>query len=105
VSAGAAVELAYEWPDLAPGKALLPLSGKVLRGCAGVFRPEGFTVLRVKVNGPQPFGLPVRAQSADVDREVVEAVAARGGAGLVDQGDGRAVVGVGAPAVLVEGLA
>ena len=62
-------------------------------------------MLRVKVNGPQPFGLPVRAQSADVDREVVEAVAARGGSGLVDQRDSHAVIGIDAPAVLVEGLA
>jgi hypothetical protein len=62
-------------------------------------------VLRVKVNGPQPFGLPVRAQSADVDREVVDAVAARGGSGLVDQRDSHAVVGIDALAVLVEGLA
>jgi hypothetical protein len=72
VSAGAAVEQVYERPDLAPGKAPHPLSGKVLRRRAGVFRPEGFTVLRVKVNGPQPFGLPVRAQAADIDCEVVE---------------------------------
>lgn len=62
-------------------------------------------MLRVKVNGPQPFGLPVRAQSADVDREVVEAVAARGGSGLVDQRDSHAVIGIDAPAVLVDGLA
>ena len=62
-------------------------------------------MLGVKVNGPEPFGLPIWAQAVDVDREVVEAVAAWGGTGLVDQGDGHAVVGVDAPAVLVEGLA
>jgi hypothetical protein len=33
-------------------------------------------VLGVKVNGPQPLGLPIWAQAVDVDREVVEAVAA-----------------------------
>jgi hypothetical protein len=51
-------------------------------------------VLAVEVNGPQPFGLPIWAQAVDVNREVVEAVAARGGCGLVDQGDDHAVVGV-----------
>jgi hypothetical protein len=30
-------------------------------------------VLAVEVNGPQPFGLPIRAQAVDVNREVVEA--------------------------------
>ena len=87
------------------GKAPLRLLGEVFRGCAGVVRPEGFAVLGVEVNGPQPFGLPVWAQSVDVDGEVVEAVAAWGGSGFVDEGDGHAVVGVGAPAVLVEGVA
>jgi hypothetical protein len=78
---------------------------KSFEGVPGFFAPEGLAVLGVEVNGPQPFGLPVRAQAADVDREVVETVAARGGIGLVDQRDGHAVVGVDAPAVLAEGVA
>jgi hypothetical protein len=41
----------------------------------------------------------VRAEPADVDREVIEPVAARRGSGLVDQGDGHPVIGVDAPAV------
>jgi hypothetical protein len=37
---------------------------RVLRGCSWVFLPEGFAVLGVEVNGPQPFGRPVRPQTA-----------------------------------------
>jgi hypothetical protein len=43
-------------------------------------------VLGVEVNTPDPVDLPVRAEAVDVDREVVEPVAARGGPGLMDQG-------------------
>ena len=73
-------------------------------GCCWVFLPEGFAVLGVEVNGPQPFGRPVRAQTADVHGEVIELVAARRRPGFVDQRDGYAVVGIHAPAVLVEGV-
>jgi hypothetical protein len=57
------------------------------------FLPEGFAVLGVEVDGPQPFGRPVRSQTADVDGEVIELVAARRCPGLLDQGDGYAVTG------------
>lgn len=68
--------------------------GKVFRRRARIFLPEDFTMLGVEVNSPHPVGLPVRAQAADVDREVVESIAARGGSGFLDQGDGHPVIGV-----------
>ena len=60
-------------------------------------------MLGVEVNGPQPFGRPVRPQTADVHGEVIEPVAARRRPGLVDQADGHAVIGVDATAVLMKG--
>jgi hypothetical protein len=60
-------------------------------------------VLGVEVNGPDPVHLPVRAKTADVHREIIEPVATGRLSGLVDQGDGHAVIGVDATAVLVKG--
>jgi hypothetical protein len=70
-----------------------------------VFLPEGFTVLSIEVNGPDPVRLPVRAKTEGVYREVVKPVATGRRSGLVDQADGHAVIGVDAMAVLVKGVA
>jgi len=61
-------------------------------------------VLGVEVNGPDPVHLPVRTTTADVHRAVIEPIATGRLSGLMDQGDGDAVIGVDATAVLVEGV-
>ena len=62
-------------------------------------------MLGVEVNGPDPVRMPVRAKTEGVYREVVELVAAGRCSGLVDEADGRAVIGVDTTAVLVKGAA
>ena len=60
-------------------------------------------MLGVEVNSPDPVRLPVRAKTEGIYRQVVEPVAAGRCSGFVDQADGRAVIGIDAAAVLVEG--
>ena len=60
-------------------------------------------MLGVEVDGPGPVYLPVRTKTEGVYRVVVELVAVGRCCGLVDQADDRALVGVDATAVLVEG--
>ena len=74
-----------------------------MRVCRG-FPPEGFTVLGIEINRPDPVHLPVRAEAEGVYREVVEPVATGRCSGFMDQADGRAVIGVDAMAVLVKGV-
>ena len=59
----------------------------------------------VEVNGPDPVRIAVRAKTEGVYREVVELVAAGRCSGLVDEADGRTVIGVDTPAVLVKAAA
>src|SRR6185369_2682165 len=81
------------------------LSPEVFGWLPVIASPELLAVLSVEIDRPHPVNLAVRPEAAHVNGKIVEFVPAGGFAGLVNQVDDHAVVGVRTATVLVERVA
>src|SRR5689334_14300825 len=81
------------------------LSPEVFGWLPVIASPELLAVLSVEIDRPHPVNLAVRPQAAHVNGKIVEFVPVGSLAGLVNQVDNHAVVGVRAATILAERVA